>query len=964
MKRILIFLIFTQFTLVQYGQIIADHTAVDKYDDIPQYYINEVKKMLLVVAGESHSLGYMRGLVAMESSFPAYDVNYTDTPEAYTTSHLRISRTTWGDVNNITGWINSYGEEDWYTSTTAINRTKAGISYYNTQGIPMSAFGFGHCYGDGGTDYITATQSYIDYCTTNGISTKVYFTTGAVDTYDAGYDKYLMHKQIRDYVNLNSDRILFDYADILCYDDGNPVEYTITDNGHTIQAITPKNNYPDGPSHISSAGELRLAKAMWWMLARIAGWNGNVTTIPVTSITISGGTAITTDGGTLQLSSSVLPANATNKTITWSISSGTDKASISATGLVTALDNGTATAKATAADGSGVFGTATITISNQVIPVSSITISGGTAIATDGGTLQLTASVLPANATNKTVTWSITSGSAYAIINSSTGLLTAVANGTVTVRATANDGSNVSGSMVVTITNQTIPAIPVTSISVTGTGGATTISTGGGTLQLIATVLPANATNKTVTWSITSGSAYATINSLTGLLTAVDNGAVNVRATAADGSGVFGTATITISNQVIPVSSITISGGTAITTDGGTLQLSSSVLPANATNKTITWSISSGTDKASISATGLVTALDNGTATAKATAADGSGVFGTATIIISNQVNISIVNEPPVIVVNYQSSSYSGFVSEIDASGSYDVNKDNLTYSWIVPNNVPVSSTTGSILKYLGPVVSSSQTIEFTLSVNDGKTIQSKVFSIEIFPYKPELEVAEISDIKASSFQPPYYAYNIIDGNIGTMWAANGDNQWLIVGLKHSFKVQHIKLAFLQGQKRESYFDILGSKDSINWEPILIKSASCFFSGDLQVFEFPPSKSEKEFNYIKLIGLGNSADTWNYISELKIFGYKHRNTPNYDKLAVKVYPNPAKKYVTFRIDEQLLAPDHIQLLNLSGTVVFNRELDPYLKEFTVPLDLKNGIYIVTLESDNIILFTQKLIVSN
>ena len=692
MKRILIFLIFTQFTLVQYGQIIADHTAVDKYDDIPQYYINEVKKMLLVVAGESHSLGYMRGLVAMESSFPAYDVNYTDTPEAYTTSHLRISRTTWGDVNNITGWINSYGEEDWYTSTTAINRTKAGISYYNTQGIPMSAFGFGHCYGDGGTDYITATQSYIDYCTTNGISTKVYFTTGAVDTYDAGYDKYLMHKQIRDYVNLNSDRILFDYADILCYDDGNPVEYTITDNGHTIQAITPKNNYPDGPSHISSAGELRLAKAMWWMLARIAGWNGNVTTIPVTSITIS--------------------------------------------------------------------------------------------------------------------------------------------------------------------------------------------------------------------------------------------------------------------------------GGTAITTDGGTLQLSSSVLPANATNKTITWSISSGTDKASISATGLVTALDNGTATAKATAADGSGVFGTATIIISNQVNISIVNEPPVIVVNYQSSSYSGFVSEIDASGSYDVNKDNLTYSWIVPNNVPVSSTTGSILKYLGPVVSSSQTIEFTLSVNDGKTIQSKVFSIEIFPYKPELEVAEISDIKASSFQPPYYAYNIIDGNIGTMWAANGDNQWLIVGLKHSFKVQHIKLAFLQGQKRESYFDILGSKDSINWEPILIKSASCFFSGDLQVFEFPPSKSEKEFNYIKLIGLGNSADTWNYISELKIFGYKHRNTPNYDKLAVKVYPNPAKKYVTFRIDEQLLAPDHIQLLNLSGTVVFNRELDPYLKEFTVPLDLKNGIYIVTLESDNIILFTQKLIVSN
>ena len=98
-------------------------------------------------------------------------------------------------------------------------------------------------------------------------------------------------------------------------------------------------------------------------------------------------------------------------------------------------------------------------------------------------------------------------------------------------------------------------------------------------------------------------------------------------------------------------------------------------------------------DKASISSTGLVTAVDNGTVTVRATANDGSGVYGTLTITISNQVNESNVNLPPVIVVNYKSSSYSGFVSEINASGSYDTNKDNLTYTWIVPNNVPVSST-------------------------------------------------------------------------------------------------------------------------------------------------------------------------------------------------------------------------------------------------------------------------------
>ena len=90
----------------------------------------------------------------------------------------------------------------------------------------------------------------------------------------------------------------------------------------------------------------------------------------------------------------------------------------------------------------------------------------------------------------------------------------------------------------------------------------------------------------------------------------------------------------------------------------------------------------------------------------------------------------------------------------------------------------------GSTIKYLGPIVNSSQTVEFTLRVSDGKTTQSKIIPIEILPYKPELEVAEISNIEASSFQAPYYPYNIIDGNIGTMWSADGDNQWLIIELK------------------------------------------------------------------------------------------------------------------------------------------------------------------------------------
>ncbi|MBK7733429.1 MAG: Ig-like domain-containing protein, partial [Bacteroidales bacterium] len=80
-----------------------------------------------------------------------------------------------------------------------------------------------------------------------------------------------------------------------------------------------------------------------------------------------------------------------------------------------------------------------ITISGQVIPVAGITVTGAgwsNNNHRDNGTLALTATVTPANATNKSVTWSITNGTGQATI-SSTGLVTAVADGTVTARATA-----------------------------------------------------------------------------------------------------------------------------------------------------------------------------------------------------------------------------------------------------------------------------------------------------------------------------------------------------------------------------------------------------------------------------------------------------------------------------------------------------------------------------------------------
>jgi uncharacterized protein (TIGR02145 family) len=88
--------------------------------------------------------------------------------------------------------------------------------------------------------------------------------------------------------------------------------------------------------------------------------------------------------------------------------------------------------------------------------------------------------------------------------------------------------------------------IPVMGIIVTSYGGATSITTDGGTLQMYATVLPINATYKQVTWSVVG--SCATIDS-TGLLTALVNGTIEVRAKASDGSGIYGSMEITITGN-------------------------------------------------------------------------------------------------------------------------------------------------------------------------------------------------------------------------------------------------------------------------------------------------------------------------------------------------------------------------------------------------------------------------------
>ena len=363
-----------------------------------------------------------------------------------------------------------------------------------------------------------------------------------------------------------------------------------------------------------------------------SGGSENNDPVPVAEITVSGSNNAYA-GETVVLTAEIKPDNATNKDVVWSVKSGSEFGSVDDGGNVTALSSGTMVITATAADGSGVSCDYTIYIVQQIvntIPVTGITISGNAEV-TVGNTAQLVAAVIPDNATVSAVTWSIEMGSEFATIDAN-GLLTAIKAGTVTVKASANDDSGISTTYTVTVKEPVPTEIKVSGITISGG----TSVTAGKTLQLSVAVKPDNATNKAVTWSIESGSDCASIDA-NGLLTAKKAGTVTVKVSAKDGSDVSATYTVTVKEPApteIKVSGITISGGTSVTA-GKTLQLSVAVKPDNATNKAVTWSISSGSSYASIDQNGLLTAKKAGSVTVKVSAKDGSGKSATLKITVS-----------------------------------------------------------------------------------------------------------------------------------------------------------------------------------------------------------------------------------------------------------------------------------------------------------------------------------------
>ncbi|MBR4461089.1 MAG: Ig-like domain-containing protein, partial [Erysipelotrichaceae bacterium] len=336
---------------------------------------------------------------------------------------------------------------------------------------------------------------------------------------------------------------------------------------------------------------------------------------PVTSISLDQSTMTLSIDETKKITATVSPSGASNKNINWT-SSNTNVATVDTNGNVTGIAKGSATITATAADGSGVTATCGVTV---VKPVTSITLSATSLTLNVGDTSTLAATVLPSDASNRSVTWT-TSDSTVASVSSS-GKVTAKKAGTATITVTAKDSSGVSATATVTVKQ------PVTYLTLNKNSLQLTIN---GSETLIATVSPDDATNKTLQWS-SSDSTVASVSS-SGKVTGKKAGTATITVRTTDDSNLSATCTVTVAN---PVTSLTLSEYSLTLNKNESYTLTATVLPENATNKTLQWS-SSNTNIASVDQNGTVTALAEGQAMINVQTTDGSSLMATCMVNVED----------------------------------------------------------------------------------------------------------------------------------------------------------------------------------------------------------------------------------------------------------------------------------------------------------------------------------------
>ncbi|PIF02424.1 MAG: hypothetical protein CR996_00090 [Draconibacterium sp.] len=349
--------------------------------------------------------------------------------------------------------------------------------------------------------------------------------------------------------------------------------------------------------------------------------------IEVTSVALNKSILKLDISNTETLIASISPADATDKTLTWS-SNNTAIATVDAnSGTVTGIANGTCVITATSDNGK----TATCDVSiESITPVSSITLSQSSITMFPSEKQTLTANVQPANATDPSVTWQ-SSDISVATVNS-LGEITAVSMGSATITAYA-------GNETATYNVHVNQYEPVIGISLNKTE---LVITQNQEEQLTASLQPSDASNTKVNWT-TSNASIVTVDN-TGKIEGIAVGNATITATSDDGS-CKATCQVQVGEKVTGIS-FDITEKTMGKNES--FNITATVSPAGAVNKDVVWNTSNA-EVATVSDAGEITSVGGGICNITATTVDG-GFTAICEVTVTDNTPLAT---PTIDVVNH-----------------------------------------------------------------------------------------------------------------------------------------------------------------------------------------------------------------------------------------------------------------------------------------------------------------------
>lgn len=354
------------------------------------------------------------------------------------------------------------------------------------------------------------------------------------------------------------------------------------------------------------------------------------------SITLGKTEVIVNVGETYAIEYSLVPANSTAQTVTWTTQNA-GVATVDETGKVTGVAKGTTFIIGSLPNGY-------VTYLNVVVreAVKGVTLDTTEKTIVKGEAFTLTPVFTPAEPSNKNMKWSSSNEKVAKV--SAAGKVTGVAGGVAIITGTTEEGGY-SAICTVTVTEK------VTKISLNHTSYRLVK---GKTVKLKATVTSNTATTKKVKWT-SSKKAIATVTS-TGLVKGKKVGTSVIKATTTDGTKKSAKCTIRVIQRV---SGLQINKTYAKVMQGKTLTLKTKITPSKASIKRLKWSSSDETI-ATVTSKGKVTGITPGTCTITAKTTDGSNLKVTCNLVVYEEVpstDISIIASDITLVVGKTQSA-------------------------------------------------------------------------------------------------------------------------------------------------------------------------------------------------------------------------------------------------------------------------------------------------------------------